>query len=67
MGLLPMSNEALQKLDVIKRRDEHEVSRTQAAPLLDRSIRQMHNPANMNTQSGHREHLSLPAHHEATF
>ena len=29
-----MSDEALQKLDVSKRLDEHEISRTHAAPLL---------------------------------
>jgi hypothetical protein len=28
---------------------------------------QVHIPANVNTQSGHREHLSLPTHHEAGF
>ena len=28
---------------------------------------QLHIPANVNTQSGHREHLSLPTHHEAGF
>ena len=27
----------------------------------------VHIPANVNTQSGHREHLSLPTHHEAGF
>jgi len=27
----------------------------------------LHIPANVNTQSGHREHLSLPTHHEAGF
>jgi dGTPase len=28
---------------------------------------QVHIPANVNTQSGHREHLVLPTHHEVGF
>ncbi|MBT4493269.1 MAG: hypothetical protein HOC70_08480 [Gammaproteobacteria bacterium] len=32
-----------------------------------RALTPVHIPANVNTQSGHREHLSLPTHHEAGF
>jgi hypothetical protein len=35
--------------------------------LIRLSRGKVHIPANVNTQSGHREHLSLPTHHEAGF
>jgi D-amino-acid dehydrogenase len=38
-----------------------------AAGAHSRDLARLHIPANVNTQSGHREHLVLPTHHEVGF